>query len=165
MSKKCKWNGDYVGYFQAWMLKPQCILCNRVFRDANHLQHLRLWEPGYNIFVLRFRPKTSSCQLPYQHPSSSANYARDLNGSDSLLDWTQKKFLVGGCGFFVSDVISEVVFEPFLAHVAWPRAHPLDQSISLKFSLEPRLDGVFWAFDQLSSVTGSNVMILKKQIN
>jgi len=26
--------------------------------------HLTLWELGYDIFVLRFRPKTSSCQLP-----------------------------------------------------------------------------------------------------
>jgi len=37
----------------------------------------------------------------------------------------------------VSDVISKVVFGPF---VAWPRAQPLGQSISLKFSLETRLE-------------------------
>ena len=27
-----------------------------------------------------------------------------------------------------------------LAHVTWPRAQPLDQSVSLKFSLETRLE-------------------------
>jgi len=29
------------------------------------------------------------------------------------------------------------------AHVAWPRAQPLGQSYSLKFSLETRLESVF----------------------
>ena len=48
---------------------------------------LSLWEPEYDIFVLRIRirPKTSSLQLPYQRPSSSADRARELfkgsNGS------------------------------------------------------------------------------------
>jgi len=40
----------------------------------------------------------------------------------------------------VSDVISEVVFGVILAHVTWPRAQPLGQSISLKFSLETKLE-------------------------
>jgi len=78
---------------------------------------LTLWEPGYDIFVLWFRPKTSSCQLPYQRPSSSAACTRELfngsNGSPSLVDYTQKKFLVGECRFFVNDVISEVVLGSF----------------------------------------------------
>jgi len=39
----------------------------------------------------------------------------------------------------MTDVISEVVLG-FLAHVAWPRAQPLGQSVSLKFSLETRLE-------------------------
>jgi len=57
-----------------------------------------------------FRKKTSSFRLPYQRPSSSAECATELfsgsNGSASLIDCTRKKFLPGGCGFFVSDVIS-----------------------------------------------------------
>ena len=53
---------------------------------------------------------------------------------------SKKNFLVGGCGFFVSDVISEVVFGAILAHVTWPRTQPLGQSISLKFLLETRLE-------------------------
>jgi len=39
---------------------------------------LTFWEPAYNIFVLRFRPKNSSFQLPYQRHSSSADCAREL---------------------------------------------------------------------------------------
>jgi len=55
--------------------------------------------------------------LPYQCPSSSADCARELfngsNGSASLVDCTQKIFLAGVCGFFVTDVISEVVLGSF----------------------------------------------------
>ena len=50
-------------------------------------------------------------------------------------------------------------FRVILAHVARPRAQPLGQSVSLKFSLETRLESESWAFDQLSSVSGSKVMI------
>jgi len=51
--------------------------------------------------------------------SASADYCAGelLKGSSesiSLLVCTRKIFcLVGGCGFFVSDVISKVVFGPF----------------------------------------------------
>ena len=38
----------------------------------------------------------------------------------------------------MTDVISS--FRVILAHVAWPRAQPLGQSVSLKFSLETRLE-------------------------
>jgi len=82
------------------------------------LKGLTLWEPGYDIFVLRFRPKTSSFRLPYQRPSSSADCVRELfkgsNGLDSHLDCSRKKiFWLGGGEFFMSDVISELVFGPF----------------------------------------------------
>ena len=64
-----------------------------------------------------FRKKTSSFRLPYQRSSSSADCARELfngsNGSASLVDCTLKKILPGGCGFFVTDVISEVVLGSF----------------------------------------------------
>ena len=57
---------------------------------------LTLWEPGYNIFVLRFQPVTSSCQLPYQRPSSSTDCTRELlkgsNKSDNLLVCTRQIF-------------------------------------------------------------------------
>jgi len=66
---------------------------------------------------LDFGLKTSF-RLPYQRHHSSADCARELlnglNGSASLLVCTRNiNFLVGDCRFFVSDVISEVVFGPF----------------------------------------------------
>ena len=44
----------------------------------------------------------------------------------------------------MSDVISEVGFWVILANVAWPRAQPLGQSVSVKFSLETRLESEFF---------------------
>jgi len=45
----------------------------------------------------------------------------------------------------VTDVISEVVIGSFcVRHVAWPRAQLLGQSVSLKFSLETRLESEFF---------------------
>ena len=65
-----------------------------------------------------FAKNNSSFWLPYQRPSSSADCAGELfngsNGSASLVDCTRKKkILPGGCRFFVSDVISEVVLGSF----------------------------------------------------
>jgi len=85
-----------------------------ILHDAKNIQNrafvffLTLLEPaGFGNFC----KKTSSFQLPYQRPSSSADCARELfnssNGSASLLDCTRKKkILPRGCGFFVSDIIS-----------------------------------------------------------
>jgi len=60
-----------------------------------------------------FSLKNNSFRLPYQHPSSSADCARELfngsNGSASLVICTRKKLFGWGCGLFVTDVISEVV--------------------------------------------------------
>jgi len=70
-----------------------------------------------NISYLDFWHKTSSFRLLYQRHSSSADCTRELfknlNGSASLLVCTLENFFGWGCGFFVSDVISEVVFESF----------------------------------------------------
>jgi len=51
-----------------------------------------------------FGLKNSSFQLPYQHPSASADCARELlngsNGLASLVDGTRKKFFgLGGVDF------------------------------------------------------------------
>jgi len=52
-----------------------------------------------------FGLNNSSFQLPYQHPSSSADCARELfmgsNGSASLVDCTQKKFFWLGVADFL----------------------------------------------------------------
>jgi len=47
-------------------------------KPFTYILKLTLWEPGYDIFILWNRPKTCSCQLLYQHHSSSANCAREL---------------------------------------------------------------------------------------
>ena len=125
---------------------------------------LTLWELAYDIFVLQFRPKNSSFRLLYQRPSSSADCAGELfngsNGSASLVDCTRKKIFGWGVQIFCDWRHTWSSFGVILAHVAWSRAQPLGQSVSLKFSLETRLEsGVFWAFDRLSSVSGSKVMI------
>jgi len=91
-----------------------------------------------------FGLKNSSFQLPHQRPSSSADCARELfkgsNGSASLVDCTWKKFLAWGVQIFCEWRYKWSSFGVFLAHVAWPRAQPLGQSVSLKFSLETRLE-------------------------
>jgi len=103
---------------------------------------LTLWEPAYDIFVPRFRPKTSF-RLPYQHHSST-DWARELfkgsNGSASLLVSTRKKVFVWGLRNYCEWRHKWSSFGAILAHVAWPRAQLVDQSISLKFSLETRLE-------------------------
>ena len=82
---------------------------------AAGLKHFENRSMIYSYF--NFGLKNSSFRLPYQRPSSSADCARELfngsNGSDSLVDCTRKKIFGWGCGFFVTDVISEVVFGSF----------------------------------------------------
>jgi len=113
-------------------------------KQSNDMQFLTFWEPGYDIFVLRFWPKTSSCQLPYKCPSSSADCARELfkgsNRSDSLLDCTRKKIFWVGLRIFCEWRCKWSSFWAILSHVAWPRAQLLGQSVSVKFSLETRLE-------------------------
>jgi len=88
--------------------------------------------------------KNSSFWLPYQRPSSSADCARELfkgsNGSASLVDCTWKKFFGWGLRIFYEWRHKWSSFRVILAHVAWRRAQPLGQSVSLKFSLETRLE-------------------------
>jgi len=90
-----------------------------------------------------FGLKNSSFPLPYQRPSSSADCTRELfkgsNGSESLVDCTRKKFFGWGLWIFCDWRHEWSSFGVILAHVAWPRAQPLGQRVSLKFSLETRL--------------------------
>jgi len=120
----------------------------------------------FEVIILRFQSKTSSFRLPYQRHSSSADCTRELfKGSNRLashLVCTRKKILVGGCRFFVNDIISEVVWA-ILAHVACPRAQPLGQSVSLKFSLETWL--VSASFEPLINFLAFLVQKLWSKIN
>ena len=109
-----------------------------------HKKSLKLWKSGNDIFILWNWPKTSSFRLRYQHHSSAANCARELfkgsNGSASLVNCTLKKFFGWGLRIFCEWRHKWRSFWAILAHVAWPRAQLLGQSISLKFSLETRLE-------------------------
>ena len=91
-----------------------------------------------------FDLKNSSFRLPYQCPSSSANCARELfkglNRSASLVGCTRKKFFGWGVRIFCDWRHKWSSFRVILVHVAWPKAQSLDQSVSLKFSLETRLE-------------------------
>jgi len=88
--------------------------------------------------------KNSSFQLPYQCPSSSADWAQELfkgsNGLTSLLDCTRKKFFGWEVRIFCDWRHKWSSYGVILACVAWPRAQPLGQSVSLKFSMETRLE-------------------------
>jgi len=114
------------------------------FQDKLSCPNLTLWEPAYDIFVLGFRPKKQQFLVALPTPSSSADCARELfngsNGSASLLDCTRKKFFGWGLRIFCDWRHKWSSFRAILAHVAWPKAPPLGQSVSLKFSLETRLE-------------------------
>ena len=94
--------------------------------------------------IRTFRPKTSCCQLPYQRHSSSADCTRKLfkgsNGSASPVVCTRKNFFCLGLTDFCEWRHKWSIFWAILAHVTWPRAQLLGQSVSLKFSLETRLE-------------------------
>ena len=106
------------------------------FASSSHLMSLLLtpWRlDGFGDFC----KKNSSFRLPYQRPSSYADCARELfngsNGSASLVDCTQKIIFAWGVRVFCEWRHKWSSFRVIMAHVAWPRAQPLGQSVSLKF--------------------------------
>jgi len=110
------------------------------FRCQHH--HFKSRRTIYSYFD--FGLKNSSFRLSYQRHSSSADRARELfkgsNGSASLLVWTGKTFFGWGVRIFREWRHRWSSFGVILAHVAWPSAQLLGQSVSLKFSLETRLE-------------------------
>jgi len=60
---------------------------------------------------------------------------------------TQAKIFGWGLWIFCDWRCKWSSFRAILAHVAWPRAQPLGQSVSLKFSLETMLE--FKSFEPL----------------
>jgi len=98
-------------------------------------EHFENWSTIYLCFD--FSLKNSSFRLPYQRPSSSADCARELlmgsNGSASLVDCTRKKIFWLGVRILYDWRHKWSSFRVILVHVAWPRAQPLGQSVSLNF--------------------------------
>jgi len=97
--------------------------------------------------------------MPYQCPSSSAHCARELfsgsNGLDSLVDCTRKNIFCLGGAFFWEWRHKWSTFWPTLLG---PGRQPLGGSISLKFSLETRLQSE--SFDTLDDLLGFRVQKL-----
>jgi len=80
----------------------------KTFSERSIFVHLITFRMKTALFENKFKKifglKNSNFQLPYQHPSSSADCARELfngsNGSAILVDCTRKKiFWLGGAGF------------------------------------------------------------------
>ena len=70
----------------------------------------------YNIFVPGNQLKTAvfvCLTNAVTLPPIALELFKSSKDSANLLVCNEKFFLVGTCGFFVSDVISEVVFGPF----------------------------------------------------
>ena len=128
-------------------------------------QHFENRQTIYSYFD--FVLKNSSFRLPYQHPSSSADCARELfkgaNASASLAHCTRKKIFWFGVRIFCGWCHKWSSFGVILAHVAWPRAQPLGQSVSLKFLLQTRLE--FGSFEPLIDFLAFLVQNLWSKIN
>jgi len=122
------------------------------------------WELVCEYIVPGFQPKTSSFQLPYQRHSSFGDCARELfkpsKDSASLLVCNEKTF-------FWFWVFCEWRHKwgslAVLAHVTWPRAQPLYQSISLKSLLDTRLESE--SFEPLIDFLALLVQKLWSKIN
>ena len=108
------------------------------------------WEPEYNIFVPRFRPITSL----------AVQGLKRIGQSYSL---HSKKFIWLWLRIFCEWHHKWSSFWAILAHVTWPTAQPLGQSISVKFSLETRLEPE--SFEPLSDFLTFPVQKLWSKIN
>ena len=98
-------------------------------------------------FEIGLKPAVVNCLTNAIGPLPIALDSCSNSQTDRPVFWSalEKKFFGWGfADFFVSDVISELVFGAILTHVTWPRAQPLGQSISLKFSLETRLESEYF---------------------
>ena len=120
---------------------------------------LALLEPAFSAI---FAKKNSSFRLPYQRPSSYADFAKELfngsNGSASLVDCTWKKIFAWGMRVFCEWRHKCRTFRPPWPTLPGPERQPLGGSISLKFLLETRLQSE--SFDTLDDLLGFEVQRL-----
>jgi len=114
-SNRWKW---FMSCLQNGKLSIDILTCFVCHNPTCHLTlfKLTLWEPGYDICVLWNYLKSAvvSCLANAIAPLPIALEDCSHPQTDwPVLSALEKIFLVGGCGFFVSDVISEVVLGPF----------------------------------------------------
>ena len=131
-------------------------------------KRLTLWEPVYVIFVLRFQPKKLQCSVASQTPNllcrlrwRAVQGLKQIGQSSRL--HSKKIFFGWGVRIFCDWRHKWSSFGVILVHVAWPRAQPLGQSVSLKFSLEIRLE--FKSFEPLIDFLAFLVQTLWSKIN
>ena len=132
------------------------------FRNATlrvaHILLTLLEPPGFGDF----RKKDSSFRLPYQRPSSSADWARELfsgsNGLASLVDCTRRKIFCLGGAVFCEWRHKWRTFRPPWPTLPGPGRQPLGGSISLEFLLETMLQSE--SFDTLDDLLGFRVQKL-----
>jgi len=92
----------------------------------------------------------------FSGPVCSTEPAKVSKDAASLLACTRKKkFLLRGCGFFVSDIISGGLLGHLGPTLPGPGRQPLGGSILLKFLLETRLQSE--SFDTLDDLLGFRV--------
>jgi len=84
--------------------------------DASHFSNTKIWHAQiYSYFEIGLKPAVVSClnNAIASPPIALESCSRAQTDRPVILSALEKKFLVGGCRFFVSDVISEVVFGLF----------------------------------------------------
>jgi len=167
---QCKYALHIYSIFPIWCLELCDSWCLKQHQQSPTFQQVTLFHlltpwrlGGFGNFL----KENSSFRLPYQRPSSSADCARELlngsNGSASLIDCTWKKNFAWEMRVFCEWRHKWNSFRVILAHVAWPRAQPLGQSVSLKFSLETRLESE--SFEPLIDFLAFLVQKLWSKIN
>jgi len=129
--------------------------------------HEGFWSSSWRKTCMWNATDSHFLRLPYQLPSSSTDCTRELfnssNGSASLVDCTRIKIFWLGMRIFCDWCHKWSNFRVILAHVTWPRAQPLGQSFSLKFSLETRLESE--SFEPLTDFLAFLVQNLWFKIN
>ena len=88
------------------------------------MPQLALWHPSA---FGDFREKNTETHVAlrgnFSSPVSATDPVKSSKDAANLVACTQKDFLVGGCGFFVSDVVSGGLLAKWrttLAHFTWP---------------------------------------------
>ena len=160
---KCRWVSLRVWqiYFAIWTSFIKRI-CKNIFVLRNKTGTFNSLASGW---FWRFSQKNSSFRWPYQRPSSSTDWARELfngsNGSTSLVDCTWKKFCLGDAVFWEWRHKWRT-FKPPWPTLPGPGRQPLGGSISLKFLLETRLQSE--SFDTLDDLLGFWVQKLWRKL-
>jgi len=116
-------------------------------------QHFESRGTIYSYFEIGLKPAVVGCLTNAIAPPPIAQESCSRAQTDRPVFWIalEKSFVVGGCGFFVTDIIGEVVLWVILAHVTWPRFWMMRQSTGCSIPT-PRYSAAW----QWTERTGSN---------